>query len=135
MRCGASSRPSRRARSADAGVSRPGRENARSASMRMPVVMALIAFVAIGPLVHGAETAREILDRRTALDDGTRHWTDRQQRLRFVILAGSGGERRRELSVYERRYPDDEIKSVVFFHAPAEVKGTALLAFTHKGRQ
>ena len=103
--------------------------------MRIPAVMALVAFVAIGPVVHGAETAREILDRRKALDDGARHWTDRQQRMRFVIVAGSGGERRRELSVYERRYADDEIKSVVFFHAPAEVKGTALLAFTHKGRQ
>jgi hypothetical protein len=103
--------------------------------MRLPAVVALLGIVALVPAVHGAETAREILDRRKALDDGTRHWTDRQQRMRFVIVAGSGGERRRELSVYERRYADDEIKSVVFFHAPAEVKGTALLAFTHKGRQ
>ena len=103
--------------------------------MRLPTVMALLGLVVLTPVVHGAETARAILDRRKALDDTTRHWTDRQQRMRFVILAGSGGERRRELSVYERRYAEDEIKSVVFFHAPAEVKGTALLAFTHKGRQ
>jgi len=102
--------------------------------MRLAVVM-LSALVAWAPLVHGAESARAILDRRKALDDTTRHWTDRQQRMRFLIVGGSGGERRRELSVYERRYPDDEIKSVVFFHTPAEVKGTALLAFTHKGRQ
>jgi outer membrane lipoprotein-sorting protein len=103
--------------------------------MRPAAVMALLGIVVSAPCVRGAETAREILDRRKALDDTTRHWTDRQQRMRFVIVGGSGGERRRELSVYERRYPGDEIKSVVFFHAPAEVKGTALLAFTHKGRQ
>jgi hypothetical protein len=103
--------------------------------MRIPAVVAFVALVAMGSAVRGAESARDILDRRKALDDTTRHWTDRQQRMRFVIVAGSGGERRRELSVYERRYADDEIKSVVFFHAPAEVKGTALLAFTHKGRQ
>ena len=103
--------------------------------MRPHALIALLGMLVLAPLAHGAETARAILDRRKALDDTTRHWTDRQQRMRFVIVGGSGGERRRELSVYERRYPDDELKSVVFFHAPAEVKGTALLAFTHKGRQ
>ena len=103
--------------------------------MRSAIVIVFLGLVMLTPLARGAESAREILDRRKALDDTTRHWGDRQQRMRFVIVGGSGGERRRELSVYERRYPDDEIKSVVFFHAPAEVKGTALLAFTHKGRQ
>jgi len=103
--------------------------------MQLSRMVALFGLVLLAPLAHGAETAREILDRRKALDDTTRHWTDRQQRMHFVIVGGSGGERRRELTVYERRYPDDEVKSVVFFHAPAEVKGTALLAFTHKGRQ
>ena len=102
--------------------------------MRLPSLV-LLGLFALAPVVHGAESARAILDRRKALDDTTRHWTDRQQRMRFVIVGGSGGERRRDLSVYERRYADDEIKSVVFFHAPAEVKGTALLAFTHKGKE
>lgn len=103
--------------------------------MRLHASIAFAGVLLLVPVTHGAETARAILDRRKALDDTTRHWTDRQQRMRFVIVGSSGGERRRELSVYERRYPDDEIKSVVFFHAPAEVKGTALLAFTHKRRQ
>ncbi len=103
--------------------------------MRLPVVTMLLALFVSPTFVYSVESARAILDRRKALDDTTRHWSDRQQRMHFVIVGGSGGERRRELSVYERRYPEDEIKSVVFFHAPAEVKGTALLAFTHKGRQ
>lgn len=102
--------------------------------MRRALALAGLLLAVAAPCA-GAETARQILDRRKALDDTTRRWDDRQQRMRFVIVGGSGGERRRELSVYERRYPGDEIKSVVFFHAPAEVKGSALLAFTHKGRQ
>jgi hypothetical protein len=81
-----------------------------------------------------AETARQILDRRKALEDGPHHWTDRHQRMKLTIVDKRGGERVRELEVYERRYPGDESKTIVFFQAPAEVKGTGFLAFTHKGR-
>jgi outer membrane lipoprotein-sorting protein len=81
----------------------------------------------------GAETARQILDRREALEKGAQHWDDRQQKLTFVIHS-SGTDRQRELELYEKRYADDERKSIVFFGAPPEVKGTAFLAFTHKGK-
>jgi outer membrane lipoprotein-sorting protein len=80
------------------------------------------------------ETAREILDRRKALDDTTRRWDDRHQRMKLRIVDRRGGERVRELAVYEARYPGDEHKTILFFLAPAEVKGTGFLAFTHKGR-
>ena len=40
----------------------------------------------------------------------------------------------RELELYDRRDPGDEQKTILFFLAPAEVKGTGFLAFTHKGR-
>jgi outer membrane lipoprotein-sorting protein len=80
------------------------------------------------------ETAREILDRRKALEDTTRHWKDRHERMKFHIVDRRGGERQRELELYERREPGDEYKSIVFFLAPAEVKGTSFLAHTHKGR-
>ncbi len=82
----------------------------------------------------GAETARQILDRRQALDDGERHWDDRKQKLTFTILDRRGGTRTRELEVSEKRYPGDERKSIVFFSAPPEVKGTGFLAFNHKGK-
>ena len=36
--------------------------------------------------------------------------------------------------LYERRMPGDERQSIVFFEAPAEVKGTGFLAYTHKSR-
>jgi outer membrane lipoprotein-sorting protein len=80
------------------------------------------------------ETAREILDRRKALEDGARHWNDRHQRMKFRIVDKRGGERVRELELYERREKDDESKTIVFFLAPAEVKGTGFLAFNHKGK-
>jgi outer membrane lipoprotein-sorting protein len=85
------------------------------------------------PAVAG-ETARQYLDRRKALDDGERHWDDRYQHLKLSIVDRRGGERLRELEVYEARYPEDEQKTILFFRAPAEVKGTGFLAFTHRGR-
>jgi len=97
-------------------------------------VCAGLVVLALGSAAPGADTARQILDRRKALDDTTRHWDDRHERLKFVITDRRGGERQRELELYERKYPGDEQKAVVFFLAPAEVKGTAFLAFTHKGR-
>jgi hypothetical protein len=80
------------------------------------------------------ETAREILDRRKALDDTTRHWDDRHEKLKLTIVDKHGGERLREMEIYDRREPGDEQKTICFFLAPAEVKGTGFLAFMHKGR-
>jgi outer membrane lipoprotein-sorting protein len=82
----------------------------------------------------GGETARQILDRRKALDDTTRHWDDRHQRMKLKIIDRRGGERLRELEVFDAHYPGDEQKAILFFLAPAEVKGTAFLSYTHKGR-
>jgi hypothetical protein len=101
--------------------------------MSARLAVALLALEVLASTA-AAVTAREILDRRKALDDTTRHWDDRHERMKFVITDRRGGERQRELEVYERKYPGDEQKAVVFFLTPAEVKGTAFLAFTHKGR-
>jgi hypothetical protein len=96
-------------------------------------IAAVLALVALSGVAPAAETARQILDRRKALDDGVRHWTDRQQRMALRIV-GRTGERERELEIFERREPGDEMKTILFFLAPAEVKGTAFLAYTHRGR-
>ena len=100
--------------------------------MRSRAVALLMVLVAAP--VSAAETARQILDRRKALEDTTRHWNDRQERMKFRIVDRRGGERVRELDIFEKRYPDDEQKTILFFLAPAEVKGTGFLAYTHKGR-
>jgi len=98
---------------------------------RLGVVLGLLL---LAVPAFGAETARQILDRRQALDDGPRHWEDRHQKLTFRIADRRGGTRTRELEVSEKRYPADERKSIVFFSSPPEVKGTAFLSFTHKGK-
>jgi outer membrane lipoprotein-sorting protein len=95
---------------------------------------ALIVLVAGLAAPALAETARQILDRRKALDDTTRHWDDRHQKMKLTIFDRRGGERVRELEIFDRREPGDEQKAILFFLAPAEVKGTGFLAFTHKGR-
>jgi hypothetical protein len=100
---------------------------------RRAITLVLLA-LALAAAPAAGETARQILDRRKALDDTTRRWDDRHQHMKLRIVDRRGGERLRELEVYEARYPDDEHKTILFFLAPAEVKGTGFLAFTHKGR-
>jgi outer membrane lipoprotein-sorting protein len=101
--------------------------------MRWRLVLLLSVLVSVAP-AFGAETARQILDRRKALDDGERHWDDRKQTLKFKITARGGSERTRDLELAEKRLPGDERKAIVFFLTPPEVKGTSFLAFNHKGK-
>ena len=97
-----------------------------------PLSIVALVVLLLSPLRAGAETAREILDRAHALDTTTRHWTDRSQHLTLVIVGADGEERRRELTVRTKRYPDDESKALSSFLAPSEVKGTAFLQWGHK---
>jgi len=101
--------------------------------MTAGVLAIMIAATLCAGTVRAEESARQILDRRKALDDTTRHWNDRHEKLTLRI-SGRGSERVRELELYDRREPGDEQKTILFFLAPAEVKGTAFLAYTHKGR-
>jgi hypothetical protein len=78
-----------------------------------------------------ADSAREILDRRKLLDETERHWDDREQEITLELFGSRGGERTRELVVYERQLPEDERQSILFFESPAEVRGTGFLSFSH----
>lgn len=103
--------------------------------MEIAVLRLFLLVLALGaPLSAGAAASGdEILARWKALNDGERKWATRQQELQFDI-EGKFGTRKRELTVYEHRLavPEDGIdkRSIVFFSAPAEVKGTAFLAYT-----
>ena len=81
-----------------------------------------------------ANRARDILDRRQALDDGPRRWDDREQRIDLEIVGSRGSARHRTLSVYERRLPDDERQTIIFFEEPSEVEGTGFLSLSHPGK-
>lgn len=83
---------------------------------------------------QGGETARQILDRQRALDDGERHWVDRHAQLQMDLLDGKGAKRQRALEVFDKRYPDREQRTMVYFSAPASVQGTAFFALTRPDR-
>jgi outer membrane lipoprotein-sorting protein len=89
--------------------------------------------VALGLLVFGltnvaaALTARELLDRTRQLAQTSRKWTDRVQKLKLRIVDRRGGERRRELMIYFKKYPEDRNRTIIFFESPPEVKGVGFL--------
>lgn len=93
----------------------------------------MLLSVGIPVLVGAAASGNDVLAKWKALNDGERKWATRQQELQFDI-EGKFGTRKRELTVYEERLtvPEDGIdkKSIVFFSAPPEVKGTSFLAYT-----
>lgn len=81
-----------------------------------------------------AASGRELLDEARRLDDTSRRWTDRTQAMRLVIVDAAANERRRELTVFTKRAGDGGEKAISFFSAPAEVKGTAFLQWSHPAR-
>jgi hypothetical protein len=97
-------------------------------------ILLLCAAVGFAGAACATEDARKILDRRKELDATTRAWTDRHQRMKLNITSRRGDVRVRELDLYERKYPGNEQKAIVFLLAPEELKGTGFLAFTHAGR-
>ena len=96
-------------------------------SLAMLVLAALLPAAA----VRAEETARQILDRAKQLDDTTRKWTDRSQTLTLTIHGKTGSDRERSLQIFDKRGANDEDKSLTFFLAPSEVKGTAFLQWSH----
>ncbi|HVN84710.1 MAG TPA: outer membrane lipoprotein-sorting protein [Candidatus Binatia bacterium] len=82
---------------------------------------------------HGvrAEDARALLDQVKHLNETTRKWSDRTQHLQLTIVDRRANQRQRELDIYMKKYPDDASRSLVFFQAPAEIKGTGLLQWTN----
>lgn len=77
-----------------------------------------------------ADSAREILDRARALDDTTRAWTDRVQRMTLTIHEAGGGARQRELKVFTKRGAGGGERTVSFFLAPREVEGVGFLQWS-----
>lgn len=97
---------------------------------RTTVVVAL----ALAAAAHAGETARQILDRQRALDAGARRWSDRHEQLRMEVVAPTRPPRHLALDLFDRKYPDQQQKTMAYFSAPDSVKGTAFLAVTHPHR-
>jgi outer membrane lipoprotein-sorting protein len=92
------------------------------------VVLVVLAAVFGGRIGAAAEpTARELLDRTRHLNETTRKWSDRTQKLHLLIVDRRGGERRRELVVFYKKYPEDRNRTLLFFESPPDVKGVGFL--------
>jgi outer membrane lipoprotein-sorting protein len=72
-------------------------------------------------------TARALLDQTRQLNQTTRKWSDRVQRLQLRIVDRRGGERSRELVTYFKKYPQDRNRTMLVFESPPEVKGVGFL--------
>jgi len=81
-----------------------------------------------------ANEARALLDEANRLDDTTRAWSDRVQRLKLRIVDGRGIERNREMVMKTLKGAGGNDKAFVVFHAPPEVRGTSFLQFSHPDR-
>jgi outer membrane lipoprotein-sorting protein len=95
------------------------------------LVLALLVPV---PAPRAEETARQVLDKAKQLDATTRKWSDRIQTLTLSIHGKGGGARERTLQISDKRSPDGEDKTMTFFLAPPEVKGTGFLQWSHPGK-
>ncbi len=100
--------------------------------MRALLLLLLVA-VAIGSVHAGDETARSVLDDRSALDAGARRWSTRQANVVLVATDRDGIPVTRTLVVYERKTNEGH-DTVAFVTAPADLKGTAFLALSRTGR-
>lgn len=102
---------------------------------RLRSVLLAAALLAAGSAAaSAAETARQILDRQRALDDGERRWADRHQRLTLEVMAPDRAGRAMALELFDKKLAGGEQRTIAFFSAPANVRGTAFLAVTHPNR-
>jgi outer membrane lipoprotein-sorting protein len=96
----------------------------------------LTTLAVIGGVVAGrakAETVREILDQLREVN-AAREPKDVSQKIKMTLVGPEGTERVRELRVYAKNYSKGASKSIIFFEAPAEVKGVSLLVLAHPDR-
>lgn len=94
----------------------------------------LTAVLLTAAATSAAETARQILDRERALDDGERRWTDRHQRLTMEVVAPGHATRTMAVDLFDKKSANGEQRTMAYFSAPASVAGTAFLAIAHPGR-
>jgi len=102
----------------------------RRGGRRLLVALVLM----IGAPVEAGETARQILDRQRALDDGERRWSDRLQRLQMEVFGPTRAPRQMAVDLFDKKYPAREQRTIAYFSAPDSVKGTAFFAVIHADR-
>jgi len=93
----------------------------------MRAALLLTTILVVLPALCLGATAREIVERGRELNRTERKWTDRTQKLKLQIVDRRGGVREREIELTQKKYEDDKSKTILFFNAPAEIKGSGFL--------
>lgn len=97
------------------------------------VWMIVVSATCLGPVVDGAESAEErglaIARERDRRDSG---FGDSRADATMVLRTRQGEESRRTMRVDRLEQEDDGDKTLVVFNDPPDVKGTALLTYTHR---
>ncbi len=89
------------------------------------VILALLALAARP--AAGEESAWDLLAKVRQLNQTTRAWSDRSQRLDLTIVDRRKSESHREMEILTRKSGPDASRSILFFLAPAAVRGVGLL--------
>jgi outer membrane lipoprotein-sorting protein len=97
--------------------------------MKKHLVVAF-AFLAVGPPLAHAESAREMLDAAKAVNDA-REPKDVSQKTKMTLVDSRGGERVRDLEIYGKTYGHRTRKGITFFLTPPEVKGVGFLSWSY----
>jgi len=71
--------------------------------------------------------ARQLLDEAQKLSHTKRAWTDRSQHMQVTITDRRGTERQREMEVRTKKSGPEASRSLLFFLAPADVRGIGIL--------
>jgi hypothetical protein len=94
--------------------------------MRLGLLCALAAAALAAPA--GAQTAREIMEKVDARDDGDNSTAT----LEMTLIDKSGGKRVRQVTTFTRDKGRD-MQRIMFFLAPADVRGTGFLTYDYYG--
>ena len=100
-----------------------------SRARRISVLVLGVVALSVGA-ARGDAAAQAALEKARALNHGERHWSDRRQRMSVSVVDRRGSEFQREFEVRSKRGEGDAVRSLMFFHAPAQVAGIGFLQWT-----
>jgi outer membrane lipoprotein-sorting protein len=84
----------------------------------------------LAPALARADSAREMLDQAKVVNDA-REPKDTSERTKMILVDSRGGERVRDLQVYEKSAGRRARKTIIFFLSPPEVKGVGFLSWSY----
>jgi outer membrane lipoprotein-sorting protein len=96
------------------------------------LILTLLSTVTFADKYAGMSPEEKGLAIATAADEATNGFIDSQANMKMILTNRHGQSSERELRVRSMEVENDGDKSMTIFDSPADVKGTALLTFSHK---